>query len=71
MGQFLTDIKQHLLALAHRCTASCHFADLKTSTQISIKFTLFTLVQVLLFSILANVLFFQSRYIRAHGDMPQ
>ena len=40
------------------------FSDLKTSTQISLKFTLFTMLQVLLFSILANGIFFENWYNR-------
>jgi len=36
--------------------------NFKTSTQISIKFTLFTILQVLFFSIIANIVFFQNRY---------
>lgn len=35
---------------------------MKTSTQISIKFTLFTIVLVFLFGIVANIMFFRSRY---------
>lgn len=46
------------------------FSDLKTSTQISLKFTLFTMLQVLLFSILANAIFFQSWYNRQNGQIP-
>ncbi|MCF7835308.1 HAMP domain-containing histidine kinase [Candidatus Gracilibacteria bacterium] len=38
------------------------FKELKTSTQISIKFTLFTIVLVFLFGIVANIMFFRSRY---------
>lgn len=38
------------------------FKDLKTSTQISIKFTLFTVSLVLLFGIVANITFFNNRY---------
>ncbi|MEI6672187.1 MAG: hypothetical protein WCL02_02240 [bacterium] len=46
------------------------FSDLKTSTQISLKFTLFTMIQVLLFSILANAIFFQNWYTRQEGLIP-
>lgn len=38
------------------------FKNLKTSTQISIKFTLFTILQVTLLSILINVIFFHGWY---------
>jgi hypothetical protein len=38
------------------------FKDLKTSTQISIKFTLFTVALVLLFGVVANIVFFRNRY---------
>ncbi|MFZ2150648.1 MAG: HAMP domain-containing sensor histidine kinase [Candidatus Absconditicoccaceae bacterium] len=38
------------------------FKDLKTSTQISIKFTLFTVSLVLLFGVVANITFFNNRY---------
>ncbi len=38
------------------------FRNLKTSTQISIKFTLFTVVLVLLFGVVANIVFFRNRY---------
>ncbi|MCX6825088.1 MAG: HAMP domain-containing sensor histidine kinase [candidate division SR1 bacterium] len=46
------------------------FSQLKTSTQISLKFTLFTVLQVLLFSILANGIFFQNWYNRQQGQIP-
>lgn len=46
------------------------FSNLKTSTQISLKFTLFTMLQVLLFSLLANAIFFQSRYNKQQGQLP-
>lgn len=39
-----------------------NFKDLKTSTQISIKFTIFTVSLVLLFWLVANVVFFNNRY---------
>lgn len=38
------------------------FRDFKTSTQISIKFTLFTVALVLLFGVVANIVFFKNRY---------
>ncbi len=46
------------------------FSDLKTSTQISLKFTLFTMAQVLLFSILANGIFFQNWYSKQQWQIP-
>lgn len=46
------------------------FSNLKTSTQISLKFTLFTMLQVLLFSLLANGIFFQNRYKRQESLIP-
>lgn len=46
------------------------FSNLKTSTQISLKFTLFTMLQVLLFSLLANGIFFQNRYNKQQGQIP-
>gem|GEM_PF-1458363 len=46
------------------------FSHLKTSTQISLKFTLFTMLQVLLFSLLANGIFFQNRYNRQAASIP-
>ncbi len=46
------------------------FKNLKTSTQISLKFTLFTMLQVLLFSILANGLFFENRYTKQQWQLP-
>jgi len=46
------------------------FSNLKTSTQISLKFTLFTMLMVLLFSILANGLFFQNRYKKQEALIP-
>jgi len=51
-------------------TFTFRFSDLKTSTQISLKFTLFTMLQVLLFSILANGIFFQNWYSRQQGQIP-
>ena len=47
------------------------FSQLKTSTQISLKFTLFTMLQVLLFSILANGIFFENWYNRQQGQIPR
>ncbi|MEI8252964.1 MAG: hypothetical protein WCG25_04370 [bacterium] len=38
------------------------YKNLKTSTQISIKFTLFTVALVLLFGVVANIIFFKNRY---------
>jgi hypothetical protein len=46
------------------------FSNLKTSTQISLKFTLFTVLQVLLFSILANGIFFQNWYKKQEALIP-
>ena len=46
------------------------FKNLKTSTKISLKFTLFTMLQVLLFSIFANGIFFQNWYNREHWQIP-
>lgn len=46
------------------------FSNLKTSTQISVKFTLFTMLQVLLFSLLANGIFFQNRYKKQEALIP-
>ncbi len=46
------------------------FSNLKTSTQISLKFTLFTVLQVLLFSFLANAFFFQNWYNKQQGILP-
>lgn len=40
---------------------------LKTSTKISIKFTVFTLIVVAFFGIAHNILFFRSRYTNIHG----
>ena len=51
-------------------TFTFKFSDLKTSTQISLKFTLFTMLQVLLFSILANGIFFENWYNRQQGLLP-
>lgn len=64
----LHDIKEHLKKLWERSTFT--FSDLKTSTQISLKFTLFIMLQVLLFSILANGIFFENRYNRQQGMIP-
>lgn len=58
----LHDIKEHLEQLWK--VSRFRFSDLKTSTQISLKFTLFTMLQVLLFSILANSIFFHNWYTR-------
>lgn len=38
------------------------FKNLKTSTQISLKFTLFTVILVLVFGLVANIMFFNNRY---------
>ncbi len=61
------DIKEHFKGLRNHDTS---FQGFKTSTQISLKFTLFTMLQVLLFSILANGIFFQNRYNRQQGQLP-
>lgn len=62
------DIKEHLEKFWKESRFT--FSDLKTSTQISLKFTLFTMLQVLLFSILANGIFFQNWYTRQQGQIP-
>lgn len=64
----LHDIKEHLEKLWK--ASRFRFSDLKTSTQISLKFTLFTMLQVLLFSILANGIFFQNWYNKQQGQFP-
>lgn len=68
MQNFFSDIKGHFKKIGENFTF--HFSDLKTSTQISLKFTLFTMVQVLLFSLLANGFFFWTRYNRQQGQIP-
>lgn len=64
----LHDIKEHFQNIWRK--SRFRFSDLKTSTQISLKFTLFTMLQVLLFSILANGIFFQNWYNRQQGQFP-
>lgn len=64
----LQDIKEHIKMIWEKSRFT--FSDLKTSTQISLKFTLFTMLQVLLFSILANGIFFQNWYTRQQGQLP-
>jgi hypothetical protein len=64
----LHDIKEHLEKFWKE--SRFRFSDLKTSTQISLKFTLFTMLQVLLFSILANGIFFENWYSRQQGQIP-
>lgn len=66
MTKFFRDLKNHLQNLQDRL----HFSNLKTSTQISLKFTLFTILQVLLFSLLANGIFFQNRYKKQEALIP-
>lgn len=68
MKRYIDSIIIHFKHVFHNFTFK--FSDLKTSTQISLKFTLFTMLQVLLFSILANGFFFQSWYTRQQGLMP-
>jgi hypothetical protein len=63
----LHDIKEHFKGLRSHGVS---FQGFKTSTQISLKFTLFTMLQVLLFSILANGIFFQNWYNRQQGQLP-
>ncbi len=65
---YYEDILHHLKNSFNNFTF--RFSDLKTSTQISLKFTLFTMLQVLLFSILANGIFFQNRYNKQQGQIP-
>ncbi len=62
----IEDIKTHFQNLRERS----NFSNLKTSTQISVKFTLFTMLQVLLFSLLANGIFFQNRYKKQEALIP-
>lgn len=68
MQTFFQDIAKHFRQLWEKITFN--FPQLKTSTQISLKFTLFTVLQVLLFSILANAIFFQNWYNRQQGLLP-
>lgn len=68
MGNIFQDIKEHFQEL--RQTRRFSFKNLRTSTQISIKFTLFTMLQVLLFSLLANGIFFQNRYNKQAALIP-
>ncbi|MEI6118323.1 MAG: hypothetical protein WCP92_03625 [bacterium] len=65
---YFEDILHHLKTKFLRFTLN--FSDLKTSTQISLKFTLFTMLQVLLFSILANGIFFENWYNKQQGQIP-
>lgn len=65
---YFEEIMRHLKKSFNNFTF--RFSDLKTSTQISLKFTLFTMLQVLLFSILANGIFFQNRYNKQQGQLP-
>lgn len=71
----LHDIKKHLRQFWDNIRLSLEwhlsFKHLKTSTQISLKFTLFTMLQVLLFSILANAIFFENWYNRQQGQIPR
>lgn len=67
MEKFIHDSINHLKNTFWNFTFK--FSDLKTSTQISLKFTLFTMLQVLLFSILANGIFFQSWYTKQQDLM--
>ena len=66
--QIVYDIKNHLKQLWKKTNFS--FSQLKTSTQISLKFTLFTVLQVVLFGILANAFFFQNWYNKQQGILP-
>jgi len=68
MEKIFYELKKHFQNLPQRFTF--RFSDLKTSTQISLKFTLFTILQVLLFSLLANAIFFQSRYKKQEALIP-
>lgn len=68
MQKFFHDISEHFRQLSGK--TNFNFSQLKTSTQISLKFTLFTVLQVLLFSILANAIFFQNWYNRQQGLLP-
>ena len=68
MQTYFEDILHHLKTKFSHFTF--RFSDLKTSTQISLKFTLFTMLQVLLFSILANGIFFQNWYNKQQNALP-
>lgn len=68
MQTFFHSITEHFKFILRKTNFS--FSQLKTSTQISLKFTLFTMLQVLLFSLLANGIFFQSRYKRQEALIP-
>jgi hypothetical protein len=68
IGAYFEAIIHHLKKSFN--TFTFRFSDLKTSTQISLKFTLFTMLQVLLFSILANGIFFENRYNKQQGLLP-
>lgn len=68
MENILHDIKEHFQEL--RGNKWFSFKHLRTSTQISLKFTLFTILIVLLFSLLANGIFFQNRYNKQAALIP-
>jgi len=68
MGNIFQDIKEHFQKLRKNKWFS--FRHLKTSTQISLKFTLFTMLIILLFSLLANGIFFQNRYNKQSALIP-
>jgi hypothetical protein len=68
MQKYIEDMIDHLKKKFSNFTFK--FSDLKTSTQISLKFTLFTMLQVLLFSILANGIFFQNWYNKQQNTLP-
>ncbi len=68
MGNIFQDIKRHFQELWKNKWFS--FKNLRTSTQISLKFTLFTILIVLLFSLLANGIFFQNRYNKQSALIP-
>ncbi len=68
MENIFQDIKKHFQELRKNKWFS--FKNLRTSTQISLKFTLFTILIVLLFSLLANGIFFQNRYNKQAALIP-
>ena len=76
MQKLFQDIKHHFQKLFPKqkhdffSKENWSFDQFKTSTQISLKFTLFTMLQVLLFSILANLIFFENRYNKQQGQIP-
>ncbi len=71
ISSFLDDTIVHIKKVfSHFTWHITQFGQLKTSTQISLKFTLFTMAQVLLFSLLANGIFFQNWYNRQQWQIP-